>query len=123
MDEADLLSFDEVPPQHLPLTVDDDTSELAESIALHSLLLQFAHPKVRGDFLHGAFPSFSDNLQDLLNKLDTLRVALMPQWHGSETIVRKRTKAAARHLKGILHKSEEMCALNPNVEDRWTYLE
>ena len=123
MEEGDLLSFEEVPAGVPQKCGAKDSSVLEESVALQPLLLQFSHPKVRGDFLHGEFSSYSENPQWALQKLDMIRVAVMPQWHGSETVVRQRTKSAAKHITSIIQKSEEMCALNPSVDDRWTYAE
>ena len=123
MDDGDLISFEEVQPPANPFRVNNGSVGMEEVIALHSLLLQFSHPKVRGDFLSGELRSHVDNSEDWLHKLDALRVAVMPQWHGSETVMKQRAKVAAHHISGILRKSEEICALNPNADNRLTYAE
>ena len=82
----------------------------AMKISVVSLLNQFGHPKVRGDFLSG---QFACNINpEILPKLDELRCLLLPRWHSGKLSCNNRTKQAAVHFNKLLLEDNDLFKLS-----------
>ncbi len=95
---------------------------MAQIISLQSLLGQFAHPKVRADFVNGCFESIDPSL---LHQLDELRWTIFPHWHGGSVFKPdKHYQKSAEHLAKLLGQSNELSITDINaVEHCRTYRE
>lgn len=58
--------------------LEEGQPSLSSAIAVQSLLAQFAHPDVRGDFINGRFGLNVNS--NLLPRLDELRWSIFPRW-------------------------------------------
>ena len=87
-----------------PLT---EVSQLMMTIAIESLLSQFAHPGVRADLVNR---KFACNVNpNLLPEIDNLRWTLFPRWLGSGLEAAAESyQRAAEHLRRLVGRSEEL---------------
>jgi len=97
-------------------------SDLAMVVSLQSLLAQFSHPQVRGDFLNCKFGSNINPI--LLTQLDMIRWTVCPRWlRGDFAAADKRSRIAANHIQKLLSRSSEVWYLTDDKNASMTYSE
>jgi hypothetical protein len=93
--------------------VPSSDNPMAQIISLQSLLGQFAHPKVRADFVNGCFESIDPSL---LHQLDELRWTIFPRWQGGSVFnPDKHYQKSAEHLANLLGQSSELLITDINA--------
>ena len=86
--------------------------EMCHILQLQALLGQFAHPKVRADFLNNKF-NWTIN-PNVLPRIDDLRCLLFPRWNGASQLdgsSLQREAQAAHHLKALNSKCKSLLVL------------
>ena len=91
-------------------------------VAIQSLLLHFAHPKVRSDFVSGQFYQ-SEELIIRLEELDELRFAVMPQWSNVDLLMKKKLKNASHHMSQIINRSDDLFCIKRDCSSAYSYKE
>ena len=83
---------------------------LANILSIQSLLSQFSHPRVRGNFLNGKF-GWKVN-PTLLPRIDKLRCLLFPRWSiGTLAEATQRNMAASIHLQSMVFEHDTILQL------------
>lgn len=116
-------------------TIEDaaSESEVVENVPLkgslyQSLVLQFVHPLVRGDFLDGKLKIASDpardgiDKEDILERLDRLRMRVIPQLQQSVVMKTLAAEEAIDCLRNLILKKSEVLVLGCESQSTlWTY--
>jgi len=113
---------DAVIPPKMENSPDSSLVHMTMAVSLQSLLVQFSHPRVRGDFLTG---KFGCNINpELLIKLDDLRWTLLPRWKKGDFLsIKARSEGAAVHITKLLEQSMDHFVLSEDEKHPLTYAE
>ena len=98
----------------------NDLSHIQYCVTIVSLLGQFAHPRVRTDFVNGCFTVESG--PRVMEMLDLVRWSLIPRWiGGSINSIDHRTTAATMHLDGLYGGSSNFMRVGDDRKCWGTY--
>ena len=117
----DVRNCSDYPTTETKVLTDTNVQENdAMVLAISSLLQQFSHVNVRGDFVHG---KSSMNLNpDLLPMIDQLRCILIPRWgSGGLSYNLPRNREAFMHYKLLISRSQDPFHLSNTDRRALTY--